>query len=263
MKVVLFCGGLGTRIREYGENVPKPMIPLGSQPILRHIMNYYKDYDHNDFILCMGYKANAIREYFFNYTPLHDGDCVIDNGEITSLAPSELRERVTLIDTGVWRNVGSRLWAVRDHVRNERMFLANYSDGLSDVNLDDMIAKFEASGKVACFLAVHPMATYHIINFGPDGAVNAFLTPDNSEIWINGGFFIFRPEIFNYLNDGEELTSEPFHRLIAEDQLMSYQHTGFWRSMDTLRDRQALEELLDKGRLPWRRNAGESEFAAT
>ena len=254
MKVVLFCGGLGTRIREYGESVPKPMIPLGNQPILRHLMNYYESWGHDDFVLCLGYKSNVIKDYFINYKPYSDSDCVVENGEVTYLNPSESHERVTLVDTGIWRNVGSRLWAVRDYVKDEEMFLANYSDGLSDVNLDEMIAKFKASGKVACFLAVHPMATYHIIDFDPDGSVKQFMTPDNSEIWINGGFFVFRPEIYDYLNDGEELASEPFHRLIAEDQLMAYQYTGFWRSMDTLRDRQALEELMEKGTMPWCRD---------
>ncbi len=255
MKVVLFCGGLGTRIREYAESVPKPMIPLGNQPILRHVMNYYEDYGHNDFILCLGYKANAIKDYFVNTRQFDDADCVLENGKVRRLTPIESSERVMMIDTGIWRNVGSRLWAVREHVRDEEMFLANYSDGLSDVDLNDMIAKFKASDKVACFLAVHPMATYHIIDFGPEGTVKRFLTPDNSAIWINGGFFIFRPQIFDYMKDGEELTSEPFHRLIAEGQLMAYQYDGFWRSMDTLRDRQALEELMEKGTMPWRGHA--------
>lgn len=258
MKVVLFCGGLGTRIREYGESVPKPMIPLGNLPILRHLMNYYKDYNHNDFVLCLGYKADAIKDYFINHTAVRDTDCVIENGEVRSLGLSSTPERVTMIDTGVWRNVGSRLWAVRDHVRDEEMFLANYSDGLSDVDLDDMVAEFKASGKVACFLAVHPAVSYHIVDFGSDGTVNKLLTSETSEIWINGGFFVFKSQIFDYMNDGEELVLEPFQRLIAENQLMAYRHTGFWRPMDTLRDRHALEELMEKGMLPWRRNADNS-----
>jgi glucose-1-phosphate cytidylyltransferase len=226
-------------------------------------MNYYEDYGHNDFILCLGYKADVIKDYFFDRPPIRDTDCVIENGEVKSLAPRSAGGRITMIDTGVWRNVGSRLWAVRDHVRDEQMFLANYSDGLSDLDLDDMVATFEASGKVACFLAVHPMASYHIIDFGPNGTVKKFLTSDNSEIWINGGFFVFRREIFDYMNDGEELVVEPFHRLMAENQLMAYRHTGFWRSMDTLRDRQALEEIMEKGMLPWRRNAGNASRDGT
>lgn len=252
MKVVLFCGGLGTRIREYSENVPKPMIPIGQHPILWHVMNYYSHFGHKDFVLCLGYKASTVKDYFLNYRQQFYADCVVEGGKVEMLGQREEDWRVALIDTGVWRNIGSRLWAVRDHVRGEKMFLANYSDGLSDVNLDDMVEKFEKSGKVACFLAVHPPVTYHIAEIEPDGRVRQMITSDNSEIWINGGYFLFRPEIFDYMNDGEELVVEPFERLIAEDKLMAYRHEGFWRSMDTLRDRQVLEDMVEKGDMPWR-----------
>jgi len=253
MKVVLFCGGLGTRIREFSESIPKPMIPIGNQPILWHVMNYYRDYGHDDFILCLGYKANTIKEYFLNYKPYVHADCVVDHGKVELIDPVEQDWRVTMIDTGIWRNVGSRLWAIRDHVRNEKMFLANYSDGLTDVNLDEMVARFEASDKVACFLAVHPPVTYHIADFGPEGSVRDLVSSDHANIWINGGYFLLRSEIFDYMNDGEELVEEPFRRLIAEDKLMGFRHAGFWRPMDTLRDRQVLESMMEKGETPWRR----------
>jgi glucose-1-phosphate cytidylyltransferase len=134
------------------------------------------------------------------------------------------------------------------------MFLANYSDGLSDVNLDEMIDTFKKSDKIACFLAVHPPVTYHLADIGADGRVNEFITSDNSEIWINGGFFLLKPAIFDYMSDGEELVVEPFARLIKENKLMAYKHTGFWRSMDTLRDRQVLEDMFEKGETPWKVN---------
>ena len=252
MKVVLFCGGLGTRIREYSENVPKPMIPIGQHPILWHVMNYYSHFGHKDFVLCLGYKATTVKDYFLNYRQQFYADCVVEGGKVEMLGEREEDWRVALIDTGVWRNIGSRLWAVRNHVRGEKMFLANYSDGLSDVNLDDMIEKFEMSGKLACFLAVHPPVTYHIAEIDSDGRVKQMITSDNSEVWINGGYFLFRPEIFDYMHDGEELVVEPFERLIAEDKLMAYRHDGFWRSMDTLRDRQVLEDMVEKGDMPWR-----------
>lgn len=255
MKTVLFCGGLGTRIREYSESVPKPMIPIGNQPILWHVMNYYRDHGHNDFVLCLGYKADTIKEYFLNYKPQLHADCVVDHGSVEMLGPTEQDWRVTMIDTGIWRNIGSRLWAVRDHVREEKMFLANYSDGLTDVDLDDMIDKFERSGKIACFLAVHPPVTYHVVDFDADGTVRNFISSERAEIWINGGYFLLRPEIFDYMQDGEDLVNEPFSRLIAEDQLMAYRHSGFWRPMDTLRDRQVLENLIENGDMPWRRSA--------
>jgi glucose-1-phosphate cytidylyltransferase len=253
MKVVLFCGGLGTRIREYSENVPKPMIPIGHQPILWHVMNYYSEYGHKDFVLCLGYKANTVKDFFLHFKQQAYADCIVEGAKVEMLgAQAEENWRIALIDTGVWRNIGGRLWAVRDQVKNEEMFLANYSDGLSDVNLDDMIAKFRASGKIACFLAVHPPVTYHLANIDESGRVREFITSDQSEIWINGGFFLMKPEIFDYMNEGEELVVEPFQRLIAEDKLMAYRHDGFWRSMDTLRDRQVLEDMIEKGDMPWR-----------
>lgn len=253
MKVVLFCGGLGTRIREYSESVPKPMIPVGNQPILWHVMNYYSQYGHNDFVLCLGYKANVVKEYFLNYKPHIHTDCIVSKSatNIELIGPPRDDWRIALIDTGIWRKIGQRLWAVRDHVKGSGMFMANYSDGLSDVDLDDMVETFKASGKVACFLAIRPPLTYHIADIDERGTVRQFRSSETSEIWINGGYFIFREEIFDYMREGEELVMEPFHRLIAEDQLLAYKHTGFWRSMDTLRDRQLLEDMVEKGDMPW------------
>jgi glucose-1-phosphate cytidylyltransferase len=254
VKVVLFCGGLGTRIREYSESIPKPMIPVGHQPILWHVMDYYSQFGHRDFVLCLGYKANTVKEYFLNHKPHLDSDLVVSNGGATVevLGAPRADWRIAMIDTGVWRNIGSRLWAVRDLVKNEEMFGANYSDGLTDLDLDDMIAKFKASDSIACFLAVRPPLTYHLVDIGAGGRVKEFLTSDRSEIWINAGYFLFRPEIFDYMRDGEDLVQEPFQRLIEENKLLAYKHEGFFRSMDTLRDRQMLEDLFEKGSMPWR-----------
>jgi glucose-1-phosphate cytidylyltransferase len=254
MKVVLFCGGLGTRIREYSESIPKPMIPVGNQPILWHVMQYYSDFGHKDFILCLGYKANVIKEFFVNYRPHSYADCVVTGfGNRVELLDSSQEEwRVTMIDTGVWRTIGARLWAVREHLQDEEIFCANYSDGLTDLNMDEVVKKFKASGKIGCFVAIRPPLTYHIAEIDPAGDVRGFQTSDRSEIWINGGYFLFRPEIFNYMRDGEELVYQPFDRLIAENMLMAHKHEGFWRSMDTLRDRQILEEMVERGEMPWR-----------
>ena len=253
MKVVLFCGGMGTRIREYSESIPKPMIPVGHQPIMWHIMQYYSQYGHRDFVLCLGYKANIIKDFFLNYRPQSYSDCVVSQHgqkvEFLSTLPEDWR--VSMIDTGIWRNIGERLWAVRDHVKGEDMFLANYSDGLSDVNLNEVIERFKRSGKVACFLAIRPPLTYHLVDIDGDGGVREFRTSDRSDIWINGGYFILRQQIFDYMQPGEELVLEPFKRLIAANQLMAFKHEGFWRSMDTLRDRQMLEDLVEKGDMPW------------
>lgn len=254
MKVVLFCGGLGTRIREYAEAIPKPMIPIGHEPVLWHVMQYYSQYGHRDFILCMGYKATVIKEFFLGYKPQTYADCVVsDNGSKVELLGKPQEDwRVALIDTGIWRNIGERLWAVREQVRGEDMFLANYSDGLTDVDLDDMIAQFKSSGKVACFLAVRPPLTFHLADIDETGRVRELRDSNNADIWINGGYFLMRPEIFDYMRDGEELVVEPFRRLIEADQLMAYKYTGFWRAMDTLRDRQALEDMVERGNMPWR-----------
>jgi glucose-1-phosphate cytidylyltransferase len=254
MKVVLFCGGLGTRIREYSENVPKPMIPVGNQPILWHIMQYYSQYGHSDFVLCLGYKANIVKDFFLNYRAHAFADCVVSNyGTNIELLREPVADwRVALVDTGVWRNIGERLWAVREHVQDEEIFLANYSDGLTDVNLDDMVERFRKSGKVACFLAVRPPLTFHLADIDADGRLRGMRPSDHSDIWINGGYFLFRREIFDYMREGEELVLEPFQRLIQANQLDAYKHEGFWRAMDTIKDRQVLEDMIEQGNMPWR-----------
>ena len=242
------------RIREYSEAIPKPMIPIGHEPVLWHVMQYYSQYGHRDFVLCMGYKATVIKEFFLGYKPQTYTDCVVSGGgsKVELLGKPQEDWRVALIDTGIWRNIGERLWAVREQVQHEEMFLANYSDGLTDVDLDDMIARFKKSGKVACFLAIRPPLTFHLADIDETGRVRDLRTSDNADIWINGGYFLMRPEIFDYMREGEELVVEPFRRLIEADQLMAYKYTGFWRAMDTLRDRQALEDMVERGNMPWR-----------
>ncbi|HWP25083.1 MAG TPA: sugar phosphate nucleotidyltransferase [Xanthobacteraceae bacterium] len=260
MKVVLFCGGLGMRIREYSESIPKPMIPIGHQPILWHVMNYYSQYGHRDFILCLGYKATVIKEYFLKINPSMYNDCTVSNfgQRIEMLDGPPPDWRITMIDTGVWRNIGERLVAVKRFVENEEIFLANYSDGLTDLDLPTMIEEFKRSGKIGCFLAVRAPFNFHLAEFDENGAVKRFRTNLESDIWINGGYFIFRKEIFDYIRDGEELVLEPFNRLIAKGALMAYRYEGFWRNMDTLRDRQVLEEMIESGKTPWRLSTAQS-----
>lgn len=257
MKVVLFCGGLGTRIREYSESIPKPMVPVGQQPILWHVMQYYSRYGHRDFILCLGYKANVVKDYFLNYNPGTNTDCVVSQfgKKIELLGERPADWRVSLVDTGIWRNIGQRLVAVRHLVQDEEIFLANYSDGLTDAPLPDMIDRFKRSGKIGCFIAVHPPLTFHLIEFNEKGVVNRLRVSQEADIWINGGYFIFRNKIFDYIRDGEELVEQPFKRLIEQGGLMTYKHDGFWRAMDTLRDRQLLEEMVERGDVPWQPNS--------
>jgi glucose-1-phosphate cytidylyltransferase len=261
MKVVLFCGGLGTRIREYSETIPKPMVPVGHQPILWHVMQYYSQYGHRDFILCLGYKANVIKEYFLDLKPSIYHDCIISNFgrnvEVIGKNPPDWR--IGLVDTGVWRNIGERLIAVKHLIQDEEMFLANYSDGLTDAPLPDMIDQFQKSNKIGCFMAVRPPFNFHLAEFDRQGSLLRFRNNQQSDMWINGGYFVFRREIFEYIRDGEELVVEPFDRLIERNALMAYRHQGFWRAMDTLRDRDILEAMVEKGSLPWRLHASASE----
>lgn len=253
MKVVLFCGGLGTRIRDYSANVPKPMIPVGHQPILWHVMQYYAHYGHRDFVLCLGYKASVIKDFFLDYKPTAAHDFIIsEHGQKIELLDGPADDwRITLVDTGIWRNVGSRLWAVRRHLEGEEVFCANYSDGLTDAPLPAMLDFFRASGKIGCFLAVQPKFSYHLVDFDENGLVSGLSTSNQSEIWINGGFFLFRRELFDYMRDGEELVVEPFRRLIEAGELVAYRHRGFWASMDTLREKQLLEDMFERGETPW------------
>ncbi len=233
------------------------MISVGNYPILWHVMQYYSQHGHHDFILCLGYKANVVKNYFLNYKIAESSDCVISEYgskvEIIGARPSEWR--VTLIDTGIWRNIGARLFAVKRFVENEEIFLANYSDGLTDAPLAEMIDQFKASGKIACFIAIHPPINFHLAEFNEQGVVQRIRSSHQSDIWINGGFFIFRKEIFDYIQDGEELVLEPFNRLIKAGKLMAYKYDGFWRAMDTMRDRQVLEEMAERGETPWSQRA--------
>jgi glucose-1-phosphate cytidylyltransferase len=221
-------------------------------------MQYYSEYGHTDFILTLGYKAKIIKEFFLSYRPQVYADCVVSGfGSNVELLSDPLEDwRITLIDTGIWRNIGERLWAVRDHVKDEEIFLANYSDGLTDVDLDDMVDRFKKSGKLACFLAVRPPLTYHLADIEADGRVREFRSSERSEMWINAGYFLLRREFFDFMKEGEELVLEPFSRLIEANQLMAYKHDGFWRCMDNLRDRQALEEMVEQGKIPWRARDG-------
>jgi len=263
MKVVLFCGGLGTRIRDYSEDIPKPMIPIGQRPVLWHVMQHYSLHGHRDFVLCLGYKSSVIKDYFLNLKPTTYADCIIsDFGrkvEMIGEAPPDWR--ITLVDTGISSNIGERFMAVRHLVEGEDMFLANYSDGLTDAPTPAMIERLRKSGKIASFTAVRPPFNFHLAEFDRQGKVEGFRSSKDSEVWINGGYFVFRKEIFNYIRQGEELVLEPFNRLIEADQLTAYKHEGFWRAMDTLRDRQVLEEMAVNGDTPWLNGATPAAMA--
>ncbi len=253
MKVVLFCGGLGTRLRDYSEAIPKPMVLLGSRPILWHIMKYYAHYGHTEFILALGHKSEVVKEYFLNYHEAVSNDFVLtEGGRHVELLSSDIDHwRITFVDTGINATIGERLKAVERHIGDDPLFMANYADGLSDLHLPDYLAAFEAQRPVAAFLAVHSPQSFHVARLADDGRCTAIEPLSDSELWINGGFFIFKNEIFRDLHPGEDLVFEPFQRLIARGELMGHRYRGFWQAMDTFKDRQALEERLQHGDAPW------------
>lgn len=249
MKVVLFCGGFGTRIREYSEEVPKPMVPIGNRPILWHVMKYYAHYGHTDFILCLGHQAQAVKQYFLNYDECLTNDFTISGGGRTvSLARRDIDSwTITFVDTGVNSNIGQRLRAVREYLRGEQMFLANYSDGLTDFHLPDLVSRVETEKPVAAFLCVRPTISCHFVEASDDGKVKALRTCEQADLWINGGYFVFRQEIFDHLHEGEELVVEPFNRLMQKQQLLSHRYQGFFQTMDTFKEREQLERLVAQG----------------
>ena len=253
MKVVLFCGGVGTRLREYSETVPKPMVPIGYRPVIWHVMKYYAHYGHKDFILCLGYKADVIKNYFRHYDECVSNDFVLSGGgKNLELLNSDIDDwRITFVDTGLTSNIGMRLKAVENHVQNEEVFLANYTDGLSDVDLEAVVEKFLQTQSVACFVSVQPKASFHLITANEDDIVKSIGPITKSGARMNGGFFVLRREIFQYIREGDELIEEPFRRLIAEGQLLSYTHDGFWACLDTFKEMQQLEDLYSRGNAPW------------
>ena len=253
MKVVLFCGGLGLRIREAGENVPKPMVTIGYRPILWHVMKYYAHYGHKDFVLCLGYRGDVIKNYFLNYSECLSNDFTLsEGGKKLDLMASDIHDwKISFVETGLTSNIGQRLKAVERHVRDEPEFLANYSDGLSNLPLPEQMAQFRAQGSVASFVSVKPPLSYHIVSTAPDGRVSSIDDIAQTRIRINGGFFILKREIFDYIGEGEELVREPFQRLVQQSKLTAYEYDGYWASMDTFKDRQQLEDTVTRGNAPW------------
>jgi len=253
MKVVLFCGGAGMRLRGYADDVPKPMVQIGTRPILWHLMKYYAYFGHKDFILCLGYKGNCIKDYFLHYDESASNDFVWSHGgkNVQYLNRDINDWKITFVDTGANANIGERLRAVEPHLQGEEIFLANYGDGLSDVRLPAMVETFCASRAVVSLLLVQPTASFDIVQPGPGGLVKDICPLTRTDIWINGGFFVMRNEIFQYIRPGEELIREPFLRLIEDQALLAYKYTGFWQCMDTFKDKQRLEEL-NQGVAPWK-----------
>ncbi len=241
------------RLRGYTENVPKPMVKIGPRPILWHIMKYYAHFGHKDFILCLGYKADVIKRYFLEYDECISNDFVLaDGGDEIELLDSDISDwRITFVDTGLTACVGERLMAVREHLDGEDVFLANYADGVTDLYLPDMLEYFRAHDKVGCFIGVEPNVSFHTIATRSDGTVEDIRSAREAGMRINGGYFIFKRSIFDYMRPGEELVEEPFQRLIEAEELAAYPYDGFWACMDTFKEKQLLDDIHKKENAPW------------
>ena len=229
------------------------MVPIGYRPVLWHVMKYYAHFGHKDFILCLGHQADTIKDYFVNYHEYISNDFVLNRGSKVELLSTDIDDwNITFADTGINANVGQRLLAVKKYLKDDTEFLANYSDGLTDLPLNDMITRFRQSGKVASFMAARPTRSFHVATLGPDNVVTDFSSfSEHNEVWINAGYFVFRKEIFDYLKPGEELVEEPFRRLIEKRELLAYPHKGHFFTMDTFKEKQALDDMYTQGNTPW------------
>lgn len=261
MKVVIFCGGLGVRMGEETQRIPKPMIEIGGRPILWHIMRYYSMWGHDEFILCLGYKGEAVKTWFLSYNGALLNDFVLERdstGARVELLSRELEKwRITFVDTGAGSTIGERLKAVQPHIGDDDAFLATYGDGLTNAPLPDVITALEQSRKTAVFLAVRPPFNAHLVSTDEEGHVLAVEDMSRSDLRMNGGFFVFRREILDMIEPGDELVEETFARLISEQELIAYPYDGFFGVMDTIKDRQRLEALHASGKAPWQSLAPE------
>ncbi len=253
MKVVLFCGGQGMRLRNNPGNLPKPMINIGGRPILWHVMKYYSHFGHKDFILCLGYKGNSIKSFFRNYDECVTNDFTLSRGgEHLQLFNSDTHDwNITFADTGIQSNIGQRLVAAKKYLADDDVFLASYSDGVTDLPLPDLMDFFTSKNKIAAFISVKLNITSHFITANEDSLVTRIKSVKESDHRINGGFFVFKREIFDYIQDGEDLVLEPFNRLIEQRQLAAFMYDGFWKCMDTFADKREFDRLVQSGNTPW------------
>ena len=253
MKVVLFCGGLGMRMRDGVTNAPKPMAMIGDRPLMWHVMRYYAHFGHTDFVLCLGYGASAVKDFFLSYDETRSNDFIIEGGarQVRLLKTDISDWRITFVDTGLNSAIGERLRRVRRFVDDEPMFLANYADVFTNAPLPDMIERFEASSAVVSLLAVPPKSSHHVVDVGADGLITQITAVQDLRQWENGGYFVLRPEIFDSLHEGEDLVVDALGRLIPEGRVLAYPYKGYWSPADTVKERAQMEEMYYRGQCPW------------
>jgi glucose-1-phosphate cytidylyltransferase len=252
MKVVLFCGGLGMRMRDGVTNAPKPMTMIGERPLLWHVMRYYAHYGHKDFVLCLGYGASAVKDFFLNYDETRSNDFVLNGDGDVELFKTDISDwRITFVDTGLHSAIGERLRRVRRFVENEEMFLANYADVFTDASLTDMISRFERTDAVVSLLAVPPQSSHHTVDITENGLITQVTPVRDLRQWENGGYFVLRPGIFDHLNEGEDLVEDALVRLIQLRKVIAYPWKGYWSPADTVKERARMEEQYYRGICPW------------
>jgi glucose-1-phosphate cytidylyltransferase len=251
VKVVLFCGGYGMRMRDGASDLPKPMHPVGPRPLIWHVMRYYAHFGHKDFVLCLGYGAHHIKDFFLTYSETASNDFVLRGGDVHLLGSDIADWTITFVHTGLDSPIGERLRRVRRHVAGEEMFLANYADVLTDLPLDRMIERFRRSDAVGSLLAVPPQSAFHCVDVADDGRVAEISTLQEMPLWENGGYFVLRQEVFDYLPQGGDLIADACRPLAKEGRLLAYQHRGFWQPADTVKERHALEAAYQSGNRPW------------
>jgi glucose-1-phosphate cytidylyltransferase len=253
MKIILFCGGMGTRLREHSETIPKPMVNIGYRPIIWHLMKYYAHFGHRDFILCLGYRGDAIKQFFLDYNEcLSNNFTLAKGGRDLHLFSSDIQDwKITFVDTGLHSNLGQRLKAVEPYLDDDDVFMANYTDGLTDLHLPTYVDYFLRHDATASFLSVRPTHSFHVVDVDDSGLVRHVRDARDGAFWINGGFFIFRRAIFGAMQAGEELVEQPFQRLIRQKQLLAYRYTGFWACMDTFKDKLRFDDMEARGDTPW------------
>ena len=253
MKVVLFCGGFGMRMRDGVTNAPKPMAMVGDRPLLWHVMRYYAHYGHTDFVLCLGYGASAVKDFFLSYDETRSNDFVLAgaNRQVELFKTDISDWRITFVDTGLHSSIGERLRRVRRFVQDEEMFLANYADVFTNAQLPDMISRFAATNAVVSLLAVPPTSSHHVVDVDDSGLITRVTPVQDLRQWENGGYFVLRQEIFDHINEGEDLVGDAIVRLIPQGRVLAYPYKGYWSPADTVKERAAMEEMYHQGNCPW------------
>jgi len=254
VKVVIFCGGLGLRMRSGPDSAPKPMTLVGDRPVLWHIMRYYAHFGHTEFILCLGYGAAAVKDYFLHYDETRSNDFVLSKGgAAVELLGSDISDwRISFVDTGIDSPIGERLRRVRPFLADDELFLSSYGDVLTDAPLDRIVQDFAASGATASLLAVPAQASFHVVQLDDGDRVRGITPAADMKLWINGGYFVLRRQIFDDLNPHEDLVEDVLVRLARRERLLAVPYTGFWAPMDTLKERAHLEDLDRGGHAPWK-----------